>query len=311
VSPSDQTMSATALAAPRTATRGIALMLLSMAAFTAMDTVSKYLAIHQHGVQVAWARYFFHIWPMMIGLALFGGRNALVRAVRTRHLGIQLLRGVIITFSAALFTTALGLLPIAEATTIAFVSPLIVSVLAGPVLGERVGWSRWLAVVMGFSGVLVIAWPSGKGLAIGGALIILLSATFWATGQVLSRRVRADDPMTTLFYTGLVGTVLLSLVVPLVWTPPDAAGWALMLVSGLLGGVAHFFFAAAFRAAAAATLAPFNYTQMLWAGAAGWLVFGELPTPRLLTGAAIIVAAGLYMLWHENRRGPAGVDVLT
>ena len=302
----------TALAAPRTmATRGIALMLLSMIAFTAMDAVSKYLAIHQHGVQVAWARYFFHFWPMMIGLALFGGRNALVRAMKARHPRIQLLRGVIFTFSAALFTIALGLLPIAEATTIAFVSPLIVSVLAGPVLGERVGWSRWLAVVTGFGGVLVIAWPTGAGFAIGGALIILLSATLWATGQVLSRRVRADEPMTTLFYTGVVGTVLLSLVVPLVWTPPDAAGWALMLVSELLGGVAHFFFAAAFRAAAAATLAPFNYTQMPWAGAAGWLVFGELPTPRLLTGAAIIVAAGLYMLLHENRRGPVGVDVLT
>src|SRR5262249_42181465 len=247
------TMSATALAVPRTATRGIALMLLSMTAFTAMDTVSKYLAIHQHGVQVAWARYFFHFWPMMIGLALFGGRSAVIRAVRTRHPWIQLLRGVLITFSAALFTTALGLLPIAEATTIAFVSPLIVAILAGPVLGERVGWSRWLAAVTGFSGVLVIAWPSGQGFAIGGALIILLSAAFWATGQVLSRRVRADDAMTTLFYTGVVGTVLLSLVVPLVWVPPDALGWALMLVSGLLGGVAHFFFAAALRGAPSTT----------------------------------------------------------
>jgi drug/metabolite transporter (DMT)-like permease len=301
-----------ALAGPQShATRGIALMLLSMVAFTAMDTVSKYLDIDHDGVQVAWARYFFHFWPMMIGLGLFGGRPALARAMRSRHPGIQLLRGVIFTASAALFTVALGMLPIAEATSIAFVSPLIVSVLAGPVLGERVGLSRWLAVVAGFSGVLVIAWPSGGGFAVGGALLILLSATLWAAGQVLNRRVRADDSMTTLFYTGVVGTVLLSLVAPLVWTPPDAAGWALMLVAGLLGGVAHFLFAAAFRVATAATLAPFNYTQMLWAGAGGWLVFGELPTARLLCGAAIIVAAGLCMLWHENRRGPAGVDVLT
>jgi len=122
VTSSDQAMSAPALAASRTATRGIALM------------------------------------------------SALVRAVRTRHPRIQLLRGAIFTFSAALFTIALGLLPIAEATTIAFVSPLIVSILAGPVLGERVGWSRWLAVLTGFSGVLVIAWPTGQGFASGGAL---------------------------------------------------------------------------------------------------------------------------------------------
>ena len=286
-------------------------MLLSMIAFTAMDTVSKYLAIDHDGVQVAWARYFFHFWPMVIGLALFGGRPALGRAVRSHHPRIQLLRGVIFTASAALFTIALGMLPIAEATSIAFVSPLIVAVLAGPVLGERVGPSRWLAVVAGFGGVLVIAWPTGAGFALGGALLTLLSATLWAIGQVLNRRVRADDSMTTLFYTGVVGTVLLSLVVPLVWTPPDAVGWALMVVAGLLGGVAHFLFASAFRAAAVAALAPFNYTQMLWAGAGGWLVFGELPTARLLAGAAVIVAAGLYMLWHENRRGPAGVDVLT
>lgn len=285
-------------------------MLLSMIAFTAMDTVSKYLAIDHDGVQVAWARYFFHFWPMMIGLAAIGGRPALGRVVRSRHPRIQLLRGVIFTASAALFTVALGMVPIAEATSIAFVSPLFVAVLAGPLLGERVGLSRWLAVVAGFGGVLVIAWPTGAGLALGGALLILLSSALWALGQVLNRRVRADDSMTTLFYTGVVGTVLLSLVVPLVWTPPDAAGWGLMLVAGLLGGVAHFLFGAAFRAAAAATLAPFNYTQMLWAGAGGWLVFGELPTPRLLGGAAIIVCAGLYMIWHENRRGPAGVDVI-
>ena len=88
-------------------------------------------------------------------------------------------------------------------------------------------------------------------------------------------------------------------------------GWARMVVAGRLGGVAHFLFGSAFRLAAAAALAPFSYTQMLWAGAGGWLIFGERPTPRLLTGAAIIVAAGLYTLWHENRRGPGGVDVLT
>jgi drug/metabolite transporter (DMT)-like permease len=118
---------------------------------------------------------------------------------------------------------------------------------------------------------------------------------------VLTKRLSLDSPGTTLLYTALVGSVLLSLVTPSVWRWPAPSGWVLMVGIGLVSGLSHLLLVAAYRRADAATLAPLNYTQLLWAAIAGWLVFGEIPGGRTLTGAAVIVAAGLWVLWQEKR----------
>ncbi|MFO1056818.1 MAG: DMT family transporter [Dongiaceae bacterium] len=193
------------------------------------------------------------------------------------------------------------MLPLASAMAIAFLAPLMIGILAGPVLGERVGLHRWLAVLAGFGGMLLIAWPSGAGFALAGTVLAFLSTACWAVGQMLTRRLAEDPPQVTLLYTAALGSLMLSLIVPLVWRWPTPGGWLLMVAIGAVSGLSHLLMVSAYRHAAAAALAPLNYTQLLWAVAAGWLVFGEIPGGRTLAGAAVIVAAGLWVLWQEKR----------
>jgi drug/metabolite transporter (DMT)-like permease len=295
-------MTATALAAaPRQrATAGLLMMIAAMAGFTASDTLSKYLGADFDPLQVSWARYSFNFLPMLVVLRA-QGRGTIREAARSAQPGLQLARAAALLVSATTFIFALRLLPLASAMAIAFVAPLLIAILSGPVLGERVGLQRWLAVLAGFAGMLLIAWPGGAGFAVAGSLLALLSASCWAVGQVLTRRLNADPPSTTLFYAALFGSALLSLTVPTVWQWPATIDWLFMAAIGMVSGLSHVLLVGAYRRAAAATLAPLNYTQLLWAAIAGWLVFGEIPGGRTLAGAAVIVAAGLWVLWQEKR----------
>jgi drug/metabolite transporter (DMT)-like permease len=295
-------MTATALgAAPRQrAAGGLLMMVLAMAGFTASDTICKYLAADFDALQVSWARYSFNLLPMLVLLRL-QGRGTIRRAARSVQPALQLVRALALLVSATIFIFALRLMPLASAMAIAFVAPLLIAILSGPMLGERVGLQRWLAVLTGFGGMLLIAWPGGAGFALAGSLLTLLSASCWALGQVLTRRLSADSPSTTLLYAALLGSAILSLAVPAVWQWPTAGGWLLMACVGIVSGLSHLLLVGAFRRADAATLAPLNYTQLLWAAVAGWLVFGEIPGGRTLAGAAVIVAAGLWVLWQEKR----------
>ena len=274
---------------------GIMLMVLGMAVLNAMDAISKLLTVEHSGVQVAWARYTFHLAPMV----LLAGPARVKRMVRTASPWAQIARSASLTVSAVLIIIAFSLMPLADAIAVSFIAPLLIVALSAPFLGERVGLHRWVAVVVGFVGMLVLVWPSGDVLD-AGSLFAIGAAVFWAIGMLLTRHVRGDDPWSTLFYTALVGTVLLSVVVPFFWSAPSITGWGLMLAMGVLGGIAHTFIINAFRHAGASLLAPFNYTLLVWAMLYGWFLFGDFPDARTLLGAAIIIAAGLYA-WHRER----------
>jgi drug/metabolite transporter (DMT)-like permease len=275
--------------------RGVIFMVLGMAVLNAMDAVSKLLTDDFSGIQVAWARYTFHFVP----LVLFVGPARVRRMLRAVNLWAQILRSTSLAVSAVFIILAFSQMPLADAIAVSFVAPLMIVALSVHVLGERVGIHRWVAVVIGFVGMLILVWPSGEVFE-AGTLFALAAAVFWAIGMIMTRQVRDDDPWSTLFFTALVGTVLISLAVPYFWRTPSITAWAMMLAMGLLGGIAHTMIIFAFRSASASILAPYNYTLLVWATFYGWVLFDELPNLRTTIGAAVIVAAGLYV-WYRER----------
>lgn len=279
---------------------GVGLMLLGMAALNAMDAVSKVLAAEYSGVQVTWARYFFHLLPMVV----FAGPARLRRMISSANPKAQVLRSAALTLSALSIITAFSLMPLADAIAVSFVGPLLMVALSAWFLGETVGLHRWVSVGLGFIGMLVMVWPSG-GVFEYGAIAALVAALFWAIGLMMTRSVRDDGPWVTLFYTAAGGAVILTVAVPFFWKMPTLDALVLMVVMGLIGGIAHTLIINAFMHAPASMLAPYNYTLLVWATLYGWLLFGDLPSGRAVLGAAIIVAAGLYALHRERQSGSA------
>jgi drug/metabolite transporter (DMT)-like permease len=220
---------------------------------------------------------------------------------RTGAPKLQVVRSLCLAAANLFFTAALVHVPLAECVAIGFVSPLIVTLLAARMLKERVGWQRWAGIILGFAGVLVIIRP-GAGVTHPAALFVLLTAVVFAVYSVLTRRLAGvDDAFTTIFHTGVAATVVTTLIVPFFWVWPTLEQWGLLLVLGALGGIGHFLLILAYQRAQASVLAPFAYTQIVWATLAGWLLFGELPDAVALIGALIVSAGGLFVLWTETR----------
>jgi len=275
--------------------RGILLMLATMVLFVAADSTAKWLTRAYPVPQVVWARFFFSL----VLVALLLGRR-LLAGLSTNRPGLQLARSALQIGSTATFFFAVAALPIATAITVSFLQPLFVTALSAPLLGERVGPRRWTAVACGFAGVLVIVRP-GRTMELA---LLLPAATAACSGlyYIATRVVSRNDPvMTSLFYTSALGFVATSAIVPWSWTAPDALGWTLFALMGALAGLGHLLVIQAFGLAPASLLAPFNYTQLIWATGTGWLVFGDLPDGWTLLGAAIIVGSGLYVFHRERR----------
>lgn len=277
--------------------RGILWMLLTMLLFVGMDTIAKYLTQFYPVLQVSWARFFFHgVWVM-----LYLGPRLRPLAVARRP-GLQILRGGCMLATTLLFFAGLHLLPLANASALMLVGPLMVTALSVPLLGETVGIRRWASVVVGFMGAMVIVRP-GSGVFQLAALLPLAAAAFYALYQVITRKLsHIDQPMTTLLYTVSVGVPVTTLLLPWFWVTPDLIGWLLMIGVGLLGGVSHFTLIKAFENAPAAVLTPFSYSNLVWATLLGFLVFSELPDQWTVVGAIIIVSSGLYIFHREQVR---------
>lgn len=274
-------------------------MVLAMALFNGMDVVSKMLAADHPVVQVAWSRYLFHtLFLLPLLLPRRRGARPLLAAVQP---WLQLVRGLGMFGSTVFFILALGRMPIAEAAAIGFISPLFVTALSVPLLGERVEAWRWSALLVGFAGVLVVMRP-GSGAFDSAAIYPVLSSVCWALALIASRRIHtADPPSTTLAWTALVGLILASLAVPFFWVTPDLGGWLTMAVMGALSALAQYALIRAFVLGSASLLAPFAYSQMIWATLFGFLAFGAIPDLWTWVGAGIIVASGLYIGNRERR----------
>jgi drug/metabolite transporter (DMT)-like permease len=222
--------------------------------------------------------------------------------LRTKRLHQHVTRSVLQFVSMVCIFTAFGLMPLADATAITFASPLFLTMLSIPLLGEQVGIYRWSAVIVGFVGVLIMVQP-GPGLLHSGALFPLANALINACVTIAIRRMTLTESSTTLvFYqtlvTGLIGLALL----PFFWVTPDLVDLALFSATGLLSGIAQFWWMQGCRYVPAAVAAPFSYTSMIWSLALGYLVWSDVPSAAVLAGAAIVIASGLYILYRETVR---------
>jgi drug/metabolite transporter (DMT)-like permease len=273
-------------------------MLFAVSTFSCLDAIAKYLAALYAVPTIVWARYVFQMLLMVLLVGPRMGRGLL----RTASLRLQVMRGAVLTTSSVLFLTALARMPLAEAASIAFMAPLFIAVLSGPVLHERVERRTWLALGAGFCGVLLIVRPGGA-LFTWVSLLPLASALMMALYQMMTRRLAARDAaLTTLFYPALVGSIAVPLAFPAsIALPGDPVHLALFCALGVLGGVGHFFLIRAHFHAPASVLGPFMYGQLLTALALGWLVFGQLPDGAAVLGMLIISASGLALAFSHRR----------
>ncbi len=285
--------SATTDGGERTLT-GIAMALAAMLLFSGMDGISKFLAVDYHPLEIAAMRHVF----TTLALLPFVIRSP--SALRASRPLLQIGRGLCMYCSSIFFIFGLSHLPIADASAIGFVAPLLVTALSIPFLGEKVGIRRWSAVIVGFTGVMVVVRP-GTGAFDPAALYPLVSAVAWALGLILTRIMHnSDQVLTTIFYSTLVGLVAGGAALPFVWQTPDLEGLALMAAMGVLSAISQTLLIAAFARAAASILAPFSYSQMLWSTLIGYFVFSTIPDAVTWTGAVIIIASGIYTLHRER-----------
>jgi len=274
---------------------GIAWMLATMFWFVTLDSTAKYLMQSYPVTQVIWARFFFHV----VFVVLLMGRQLGVH-VRSQSLKHQSLRSLFMFTTTVLFFIGISLLPLATAATIMFMSPVILTILSIPLLGEKVGPRRWVGIAIGFAGAVVIMRPGSESFQLS-ILIVLAAAFTHAIYQIFTRKLGTRDrPITSLFYTGITGALAMTVVAPFYWQPVAVSDWPLFVFAGIAGGIGHLCLIRAFRQAPASVVAPFSYSSLLWATSFGYLLFGDLPDAWTLSGAAMIIASGLYIFHREQ-----------
>ncbi|MCG7505618.1 DMT family transporter [Mesorhizobium retamae] len=280
--------------------------------FSFLDTSIKYLVLAGLApLFIAWVRFSVHV---VLVMGLFRGWQNIGR-FRAVNLKAHILRGMLLAGSTLCNIVALRTLQLAETTSIYFFGPMVITALAGPLLGEWAGWRRWLAILAGFIGVLVITRP-GIGVFGIGHLFALGSMLSNSLYVIMTRRMAATEtPESLIFYSALAPAVILSPTLFFSATlPADAWHWTILLLLGVFGGGGHWLLIRAYKLATATALAPYPYSQMIWMIGFGYFIFGQFPDGWTLGGAAIIVASGLYILHREHRlrvRNKAALDAET
>lgn len=280
--------------------RALPFILFAGLCFSTLDATAKYLVRDHSLFLVVWARY---AGQMLVTTPIAWQRGG-AGFWRTRHLKVQLLRSLCLVVATACFFGGLRFLPLAEGTAVSFLAPMIGLVLAYPVLGERPTRARWIAALGGFAGILILVRP-GSAVFHPATALLLMAALANALYQLLTRKLPGDASHTTLFYSGLVGTALLTLALPFVETPAAITFTEVffLVLLGLLAGLGHWGLIIAFTRAPATLVAPFTYVGMVWATLYGWAIFSHLPDLPSFVGMAIIVASGVGLMLHERRLG--------
>ncbi len=285
--------------------RGILWMLATMLCFITLDATMKHLLESYSLVQVTWGRFFF----ATIIAALACGRS-LGKLAKSKVPGKQALRSLILMSTTAVFNAGIRTTPLATATTIMFLSPILVTLLSIPLLGEKVGLRRWAGIIVGFTGAVIVVQPWQGGLGgIGlGLFFLLVAALLNANYQIVTRMVRDDDPLTSLLFTATAGALVTSLIVPWFWSWPTAFDWLLLIGSGLVGALGHLCLIRALRLAPASVVAPFSYSSLVWATLFGFVIWGDWPDFWTWLGAALIIGSGLYIFHRERRHLSIAVE---
>jgi drug/metabolite transporter (DMT)-like permease len=278
--------------------RGVLFMCIACALFPIMNGIVKLLAASYDAQQIVWFRIISHL---AVVAAVFMPRMGL-DLLRTRRIGTQFVSSVMMLLSTFFFFSAVKYVPVAEAISVTFVSPLVVVLLAWPLLGERITVFRMAAVIVGFSGVLIVIRP-GSAVFQWASVLLLGSAICYSIYQILIRRLAGvDQPATSIFYSVLLGAILMSIWLPFVWKTPVAwTDWLLLCSLGVFGALGHYCVAKAMTYASANFVAPFNYTQMIGSVIVGYLMFAEVPDFYTWIGTAVIVGAGLMVGWQSRR----------
>ena len=279
--------------------RGILLMCAGVSIFPFMNAAVKLLGAHYPVPQIVWARFTGHLLVMLLIFLPQYGR----RLIATRRPAVQIGRSLLMLVSNMMFVAAIARVPLATASAIGFTSPLIVTALSVPLLHEQVGIRRWSAVVVGFAGALLVIRP-GSGLHDPAVLLLLLSSAAYALYLIATRWVSFyDDAAVGILFSALLGSLVMTMALPLVFVMPQSAlDIALFCSLGLLGGAGHYLVIRAFQFGPAAVIAPLGYIELIGTTILGYAIFGNFPDLWTWIGAAIIIASGVYIAFRERQR---------
>lgn len=282
---------------------GIGLMLTAMMLFPMMDAVAKWLVVaNLSSIQVIAVRSWMMLPIILLTLMLRGK----IGQLKTKRPYAHMVRGLLGFLAPFSFFTALKHLPLADATVVFFSSTFILTALSGLLLKEQVGVHRWSAVVIGFIGVVIAMNPQGDGEL--SAYFLVLCAAFIYSFLFLSGRhlSSTDSVISMVFSVNLMMGLVASALLPWVWVPMEWSTLGVLLLMTLIALIAHITITAAFSRAQVSVLAPFEYTSLIWAAAIGYLVWGDLPSLQMWSGAAIIIGSGLYVIHRESMRKRIG-----
>jgi len=278
---------------------GIGLIAGAFFLFSLLDTSAKWLNHTIPTMETVWCRYVFSVIFVMIVI----NPRTKPGVLKTKKPGLQIIRSLLLFASTVFNFIAVNYLQLSQTISIAFATPLLVALLSGPLLGERISRDRLIAIVVGFLGVLVVARPGFGGIH-PVAILSVCGVVCYAMYAIMTRHLAAHDSTeTTLVYSGLVGAVLLTPALPWFWqNPPDFFTTITMVALGAYAALGHFALIKAHRFAPAYILSPFIYTQLIWMVILGYLVFGDVPDGFTLLGGMIVIASGLYLLARERKR---------
>ena len=279
---------------------GILLMLGAGLCFAALDATSKHLTQTFPVPMLVWARYTVHLLLMLV----FLGPSMRAKLIDTQRPLALTARALMLVGTTGFAMAGIAIMPLAESTAFLFITPLIVVILASWLLRESVTPGRWIAIVVGFAGALLIARPGGA-LSLQGIVLMSLAAACYSIYQIQTRQMSlSENTVTMLFYTALVGTLSMSLAAPLYWGGPMPNAWQGLAIAslGIYGGTGHLLMTRAFRHAEASTLSPFLYAQLIWATLLGWLFYDHLPDPLSVAGMAVIAGSSLSIALSERFR---------
>ncbi|MDX2289929.1 MAG: DMT family transporter [Hyphomicrobiaceae bacterium] len=287
---------------PQDVPTAIVLMLVAITLFSGLDAAAKYLAgpIGLPVTQIIWLRFLIQFLLLLLLVPAFGILSTRELFTTTRP-GWQALRSVLMALTTAMNFLALKWLRLDQTIAITFLAPLIVALLAGPLLGEWVGWRRFAAIIVGFLGILIVVRP-GVGDIHPAVVFSFAGVLAYALFTLVTRHIAASDPpLVTLFFSMFAGVIIGAPFALVDWQwPATAFEWALLMSLGVLGGIGHYLFILAYRMAPAGVITPYIYLQILTMTALGFLVFGDLPDLWTVLGSSIVVASGIY-LWHRER----------
>ncbi len=275
--------------------KAVTFNLLAWVMLPIMDGIAKYLSSDLPVLQITWARYFFTVF-FTLPIMFFLFKKYLVWTTNPK---LQFLRGLILLLANICFFYSISIISLAKALTLAFIAPLIVTAFSPFFLGEKVGYRRWLAVIIGFVGTLVVIRPGFVDINLA-SIAALITGILYGFYLIITRKLSSsDNPLLTLLLTGVVGAIIISLIIPIVWVQPSLTQWSLMAAVGIFACIGHFFLILSLKYADASKLAPFSYFEIITNIIIGYYFFGDFPDNWTFLGLFIIVSAGIYIF----RRG--------